>query len=108
MKFLKRLGLVLLAILVIIQFFHPAKNQSTEVLPTDIAKVYVAPAPDVDVILKKACNDCHSNNTVYPWYNNVQPVAWWLNNHIENGKRHLNFSDFGSMRIARQNKRFTD
>jgi hypothetical protein len=62
----------------------------------------------VQTILSKACNDCHSNNTVYPWYNTIQPVAWWLNNHIKNGKRHLNFSEFGAYRISRQYKKLND
>jgi hypothetical protein len=108
MKILKRLLLALVVVLIVIQFFHPAKNQSTEVLPTDISKVYGPIPADVNSILGKACNDCHSNSTVYPWYNNIQPVAWWLNNHIEEGKRHLNFSDFGSRRIGRQYKSMQD
>lgn len=108
MKTWKKVALFLLVVLVVIQFFHPAKNQSAEILPTDISKMYGDIPADVNVILKKACNDCHSNNTEYPWYNNIQPVAWWLNNHVQEGKRHLNFSDFGSMKIARQYKRLDD
>lgn len=108
MKTWKKILLAIVAIFIIIQFFHPAKNQSTEVLPTDITKTYGAIPADVNVILKKACNDCHTNNTEYPWYNNIQPVAWWLDNHVQEGKQHLNFSDFTSMRIARQYKRMKD
>lgn len=100
--------LAILVIFIVIQFFRPAKNQSTQILPTDISQVYGAIPADVNEILVKACNDCHSNNTKYPWYNNIQPVAWWLNNHIEEGKRHLNFSDFSSGHIARQYKRMKD
>jgi len=108
MKTWKKVLLALVAVLIVIQFFRPAKNQSTEVLPTDITKVYGAIPADVNVILKKACNDCHSNYTEYPWYNNIQPVAWWLDNHVQEGKRHLNFSDFTSMKINRQYKRMKD
>lgn len=108
MKTWKKIALFIIVILIVIQFFHPAKNQSTDVLPTDIATMYGAIPADVNTILKKACNDCHSNYTEYPWYNNIQPVAWWLNNHVKDGKRHLNFSDFGSMRVARQYKRMND
>jgi hypothetical protein len=109
MKPLKRLGLVVVLALVVIQFFHPAKNEpaGTTPSPTDIT-VYGAIPGDVNTILKKACNDCHSNTTVYPWYNNIQPVAWWLNNHITGGKRHLNFNDFTSRSVARQYKRMQD
>jgi hypothetical protein len=107
MKIVKKILWVLLAAFIIIQFFHPAKNQSIEVLPSDISRNYQVPA-EVQTILAKACNDCHSNNTHYPWYNNIQPVAWWLNNHVLDGKRHLNFSDFTAMRVAKQYKRMND
>ncbi|HVX50267.1 MAG TPA: heme-binding domain-containing protein [Chitinophagaceae bacterium] len=108
MKTWKKILLALVVVFIVIQFFHPPKNQSTQVLPTNIAALYGAIPDDVNQILVKACNDCHSNNTKYPWYNNIQPVAWWLNNHVEEGKRHLNFSDFGSMKVARQYKRMQD
>lgn len=86
--------IVILAILIIIQFFPASKNQNTELLASDITKVTTVP-DDVLQVLKVACYDCHSNNTLYPWYNNIQPVAWWLNRHVEEGKEHLNFSSFG-------------
>ena len=91
----RKILLSILLVLIVIQFFHPSKNQSTELLSTDITKVHNVPET-VMTILKTSCYDCHSNNTVYPWYNNIQPVAWWLNNHVKEGKDHLNFSDFGS------------
>ena len=107
MKIVKKILLALLFLFIAIQFFHPKKNESTAVLSSDISKSYAVPT-EVNTILAKACNDCHSNNTRYPWYNNIQPVAWWLNNHVNDGKRHLNFSDFTSMRVARQYKRLND
>jgi len=45
-------------------------------------------------VLQRSCADCHSNNTVYPWYANVQPVAWWLADHVNEGKGELNFDEF--------------
>lgn len=101
MKTFKIVLIVLLVILIVIQFFHPAKNISTAQWPNDIAVVYNEP-DNVRTILNKACNDCHSNNTRYPWYNNIQPVAWWLNYHLQEGKRELNFNEFGSYPIRRQ------
>lgn len=106
-KIMKWTGLVLLAALVIIQFFRPTKNKSEGISNNDITKLYTVP-PDVQNILKTSCYDCHSNNTVYPWYAEVQPVAWWLNNHIEDGKRDLNFSEFASYRIRRQYKKLEE
>ena len=103
-KIIKRSLLGLLAILLVIQFIHPAKNVSAEVKPQDINVLY--PVPDsVKLVLGKACMDCHSNNTRYPWYSKVQPVAWWLNDHINEGKRELNFSEFGVRTPEKQAKK---
>ncbi|WP_316822989.1 heme-binding domain-containing protein [Pedobacter gandavensis] len=91
----------LLVILVIVQFVHPAHNKSGQDMPNDISKVVDMPN-DVQGILKKACYDCHSNNTNYPWYTNVQPVHWYMNYHIQSGKKELNFNEFGSYKRRRQ------
>jgi Haem-binding domain len=97
----KKILIAFAVVLVIIQFFRPVKNLSNTKSLTGIATVYQVPN-EVNVILDKACNDCHSNNTVYPWYAEVQPVAWWLNNHVNEGKAELNFSEFGTYTPARQ------
>lgn len=101
MKVLKPILVVLLIVLIIIQFFHPAKNISAAQSPNDIAAVYNEP-DNVRTILNKACNDCHSNNTRYPWYNNIQPVAWLLDHHVQEGKHELNFNEFGTYPVRKQ------
>ena len=98
---IKKILLFLLAALVIIQFFHPEKNIQEGVAANDISTKYPVPA-EVKSILDKACMDCHSNNTAYPWYNNIQPVAWWLDNHIRDGKKELNFSAYTDKRLRFQ------
>lgn len=98
---------VLVAILIVIQFFPTPKNENTTILATDITKVADVPE-SVQIVLKAACYDCHSNNTNYPWYNNIQPVAWWLNRHVEEGKQHLNFSEFGSYDIKKAKHKLTE
>ncbi len=101
---IKKILIALLVILVLIQFIHPTKNTSTAVTNNDITVLY--PVPDsVQLILQKACYDCHSSNTRYPWYFNIQPVAWWMNDHINEAKEELNFSDFGSRPVAKQIKK---
>ncbi len=105
-KYLRIFGLVLLAALVVIQFIRPAKNQSGAG-SGEITAAYEVPAP-VMAIMKPACYDCHSNNTRYPWYSNLQPVAWWLDSHVQDGKRHLNFSEFTTRKIAVQNHKFEE
>ena len=89
----KKIAIGLLVVLVIIQFFKPDRNISSEKSTNDITNKYAVPA-SVQEILKTSCYDCHSNNTVYPWYANIQPVAWWLADHVNEGKKELNFSEF--------------
>ncbi len=98
---------VLVVAIVAIQFFHPERNQNTLTTQTDISHLYPVP-DDVSVILDKACNDCHSNNTIYPWYANVQPVAWWLNDHIKEGKGELNFNEFAAYPPAKQYRKLEE
>lgn len=100
-KFFKFFGYFLVGIFLIIQFFRPQKNSNAVDATKQIASVYSVPN-EVNAILKKACYDCHSNNTVYPWYSNIQPVAWWLNDHIEDGKKEINFDEFASYKLRRQ------
>jgi hypothetical protein len=90
---LKKIGYLLLLVLLVIQFIRPEKNQSAQPQPFALSAKYTVP-PAVGGILKKACNDCHTNNTHYPWYYNIQPVAWWLADHVKEGKGELNFDEF--------------
>ncbi|MDE3251673.1 MAG: heme-binding domain-containing protein [Bacteroidota bacterium] len=103
---LKKIGIALLVILLVMQAFRPAKNNSGD-MRKDISVSYVVPA-DVKTILAKACNDCHSNATRYPWYSEIQPVSWWLSDHIKDGKRHFNFNEFEGYRVARQYKKLEE
>ena len=74
-KILKPLGLVLLAAFIIIQFFRPAKNiASPTAYEKDISTVYHVP-DKIQGILKTSCYDCHSNNTLYPWYGNCAALC---------------------------------
>jgi len=95
MSITKKILIALLVVLIIIQFFKPAKNQSDAVTPDDIFANYQA-VDSTKQLIQTACYDCHSNNTVYPWYAEIQPVAWWLADHVNEGKSELNFSEFAS------------
>jgi hypothetical protein len=92
---IKKIILLLLGLVVIAQFIRPAKNVSAVVGPNDISVKHPVPA-NVAALLQRACYDCHSNNTKYPWYAEVQPAGWWLASHVNDGKRHLNFSEFAA------------
>lgn len=106
---MKKVAYILLVVLIVIQFFRPAKNINTTSSATanDISKLYTVPENVMD-ILKTSCYDCHSNNTAYPWYNNIQPVAWWLNHHVEEGKREINFNEFATYPARRQYKKMEE
>jgi Haem-binding domain len=108
-KILKKTLLVLLLAFVVIQFFRPAKNTASgpEAFAKDITTAHAIPQ-DVQSIFQKACYDCHSNNTAYPWYSNIQPVAWWLGDHIVEGKKELNFSEFAGYSIRRKYKKLEE
>lgn len=82
-------------LLIVIQFFDTDKNIAAVPSENAIEKHYQVP-DHVQGLLKTSCYDCHSNTTAYPWYNNIQPVKWWLADHVNSGKRHLNFDEFNS------------
>jgi len=103
---LKKIAYGLLAILLIIQFIRPERNSSDN-QSNHIRTVFPIPA-DVEQTLQVACYDCHSNKTTYPWYANIQPVAWWLAHHVDEGKQHLNFSEFTKRKIAIQNHKLEE
>lgn len=89
------------------QAIQPTKNKGALNAPTDIAQVINVP-DTVAVMLKKSCYDCHSNNTVYPWYDNIFPANWWVAEHIREGKRELNFSKFGEYNDRKQAKKLEE
>jgi len=91
----KRLLYALLLSLVIIQFIRPDKNLSAGPFEKDIQTQFKT-NQTVQASIERSCYDCHSNNTRYPWYYNIQPVAWWLQHHVDEGKSELNFNEFGS------------
>lgn len=95
MKLLKKFFLALLLVFVIMQFFRPDKNITQGDHTIDFI-TETKPPVLVKTIMEQSCYDCHSNNTVYPWYNNVAPISFWLADHIKHGKGHLNFSEWDS------------
>jgi hypothetical protein len=101
MSLLKKILLGMLIVFVAIQLIRPAKNISKQSLPTDIVLLHNVPG-NVQALLKKACYDCHSDNTRYPWYVNIEPVGWMLAYHVKNGKENLNFSEFGNYSERKQ------
>jgi hypothetical protein len=98
---LKKVLAGLLFVGLAIQFIRPEKNIGTAPFSYSIDTVYSVPK-EVRLLLNTACADCHSNNTVYPWYAKVQPLAWWLQHHVDEGKAKLNFDEFAKYPPKRQ------
>jgi len=106
----KKSLLGLLVLLIAIQFIRQTKNDGSSSSQNDILAQHPATA-EVRHLLETACYDCHSNHTRYPWYADVQPVGWWLADHIKEGKEHVNFSEFGQLtpkRAARKLQQCAD
>ena len=95
---------VLLAAFIVIQFFR-IDTTPIPVVQADTIQSAVTVPPDIDMVLTRSCGDCHTNSTVYPWYSQVQPVAWWLGNHIAEGRGELNFSTFNTYNARRKKKK---
>lgn len=94
------------AALVGIQFIPMSRNVSKDVPSTDFILTF-KPSENVSNILRTSCYNCHSNNTDYPWYSYVQPVGLYLEGHINEGKKNLNFSEFGDYSGRRQKNKLT-
>ena len=97
----KKIVSIVVLIVIAIQFIQPAHNKSEQASTEDFMKVFSVPEK-IQAVLGSACYDCHSNNTHYPWYSNIQPVALFLNRHIVEGKKELNFDEFGNYTRRRQ------
>ena len=92
----KKILIGLLVLFLAIQLVRPTKNQGPAAGPDDLI-VRTDPDPGIKQLLVASCYDCHSNQTRYPWYAEVQPVGWFLANHVKEGKSHLNFSAIGQL-----------
>jgi hypothetical protein len=105
------LKIVLLAFAVLLvgaQFVRPAKNLLPGPPGPDDLTVLRPPPAEVKAILERACYDCHSNHTRYPWYAEIQPIGWWLADHVKEAKAHLNFSTFGTYPAKRQSRKLEE
>lgn len=101
MKIVKTLAIIALVVFVGIQFIPTERNQSDVVPISDFMLVNNVPN-NIKNKLQVSCYDCHSNNTAYPWYNKIQPIAWFLEDHVKEGKAELNFSEWDALSNRRK------
>lgn len=91
----KKILLGLLVLFAIAQFIRPTKNLGDA---SDLQSFYTETnaTAEIQTILEKSCNDCHSSNTHYPWYSNITPVNFFMAHHVDEGTEHLNFSKWST------------
>lgn len=107
MKWIKRFLVLALLVFVVMQLIRPDKNEGGYAsLDTFLAET--KPTPAVATTLQTACYDCHSNQTSYPWYNHIAPVSFWLEEHIVEGKKHLNFSEWSAYSVKRKDHKLEE
>lgn len=96
----KNILIGIIVLLGILQFIKIDKN-----IHPDAKSEFLAKYPmneSTYKIWQKACADCHSNNTVYPWYSNIQPVGFWLNSHVNEGKTKFNIDEINTKPLDKQ------
>lgn len=101
-KVIRWLVVVLACLFVVAQFSRPARTNPAADQSLALQS-HVQVTPQVASIIDRSCADCHSNKTRWPWYSNVAPVSWFVIDHVNEGRRNLNFSEWG-----RYTKRDTD
>jgi hypothetical protein len=94
---------MLIALFLIAQIFRPTKEIVAVNKASDMLAITKAP-PNIQSLIKNSCYDCHSYETVYPWYNNIAPVSWILHNHITEGRERLNFSKWDKYSYFKKEK----
>ncbi len=99
--------IVLAAAFVVIQFFQIDKV-NPPVVAADSIEASVSVPPDIAQIIGRSCSDCHSNNTVYPWYTSTQPAGWFMKDHIDEGRREVNFSVFNTYSARKKAKKLEE
>jgi hypothetical protein len=100
-KILKIVALVLVVALIVMQFFR-IDATNPPVVEGETLEAAVSVPPDISLILGRSCNDCHSHKTIYPWWINIQPGGWFMKDHVEHGRSHLNFSVFNTYDAKKQ------
>jgi Haem-binding domain len=87
----RRLLYGLIIVIALIQFVPVQRTNPVAPDPVVFAD------PQAEAIARRSCYDCHSNQTVWPWYANIAPVSWYVVHHVDEGRAAYNFSDVAGM-----------
>lgn len=107
MKIFKKIAVALLVLLVILQFIRPEKNLAQGDVIADFRADTQLP-PQIEKTFERACFDCHSNRTKYPWYAEIAPVSYWIAGHVNEGKEHFSLSDWNSYNAERKDHKLEE
>ena len=106
-KALKIFAIVVVLAFVVMQFFQPDFT-NPPVNQAETLEATTEVPENVKAILTRSCNDCHTNETKYPWYSRIQPGAWFMTDHIDEGRGELNFSDWKTYEPRRQRRKLSE
>lgn len=98
---LKRIGMALGILFIVAQFFQPDRK-SPQSNAADHFYTVESPPAQLQEKMNGACMDCHSNDANYPWYSYITPLSFWIQDHINHGRKELNFSNWGQYSAKRQ------
>ena len=107
MSVTKKIFVGLAVLFVVIQFFRIDKTNPPVDASVDMIKSAQVPS-EIESILKTSCYDCHTDETIYPWYTNIAPVSWWIKKHINEGRDELNFSKWGNYSLRRKDHKLDE
>lgn len=93
----RKIALGIIGLLVAIQLVPVKRDNPPETAPLQAEA-------EVTAIFQRSCFDCHSNQTVWPWYSKVAPLSWMVAHHVQEGRDHLNFSDWEALSDQKKRK----
>ena len=106
-KIFKILAIILFASFVVIQFFRPDFT-NPPVIENETIYASADVPENVRRIIERSCADCHSNETVYPWYSHIAPSSWFLDDHIRHGREEMNFSKWNTYDAKRKDHKLDE
>lgn len=104
---LQIIALLLFVGFIVMQFYR-SDITNPPVNPSETLEASTEVPENVRGILRRSCYDCHSNETAFPWYSRIQPSAWFLAGHIEDGRRELNFSVWNTYETRRKRRKLDE
>lgn len=98
---LKQAAVAFVVVVVAAQLVRP-ERANPPIEPSRAIQAHVGAASGLAAVLDRACGDCHSNSTVWPWYTQIAPLSWLMAYGVKEGRNAVNFSEWGAYPAARQ------